>query len=56
MAIDTPNQEATVKEACTEGCCDPAGQPGLFNKFTLVGVGVLGALFGGVALLQALFG
>jgi hypothetical protein len=43
MTTETQLHETTAEERCAEGCCDPANQPGFFNRYT-----------GGVAFFQAL--
>jgi hypothetical protein len=48
-------QESGHGAACAEGCCDPETQPGMFNRYTLMGIGALAAIIGGAALFQALF-
>jgi hypothetical protein len=54
MATDM-GQEAQHGAACAEGCCDPETQPGMFNRYTLMGLGALAIIFGGAVLFQALF-
>jgi hypothetical protein len=56
--MDTHLEQAEEQHgaACEQGCCDPESQPPFFNRYTLIGMTALAALFGGVALIQALSG